>query len=56
MAVLGQNVRAGSRKVEVYSIKCFIVVLAPRPADPVSILALVGYWVANGGSTQTGLI
>lgn len=53
VAVLGQNVRAGSREVEVYSIKCFIVVLTPRPADPVSILALVRYWEENGQFTQT---
>lgn len=44
MTILGQNVRAGSREVEIYSIKCFIVVLTPWPADPISILALVRYW------------
>lgn len=43
MAVLGQNIRTGSRHVEVDSIKCFVVVLTPGPADAVSVLALIGY-------------
>ena len=56
VAVLGQNVGAGSRDVEVCSIKCLKVVLTPRPADPVSILALVRYWEGNGQLTRTRVI
>lgn len=43
MAVLGQNIRTGSRHVEIDSIKRFIVVLTPGPADAVSVLPLIRY-------------
>lgn len=43
MAVLGQNIRTGSRHVEIDSIKGFIVVLTPGPADAVSVLPLIRY-------------
>lgn len=43
MAVLGQNIRTGSRHVEIDSIKRLVVVLTPRPADAVSVLPLIRY-------------
>lgn len=47
MAVLGQNIRTGSREVEIDSIKCFIVVLTPGPADAISVLPLIRYCGEN---------
>lgn len=43
MAVLGQNIRTGSGYIEIDSIKCFIVVLTPGPADAISVLPLIRY-------------
>lgn len=53
MAVLGQNIRTGSRHIEIDSIKRFIVVLTPGPADAVSVLPLIRYC---GGKREHGSV
>lgn len=53
MAVLGQNIRTGSREVKIDSIECFVVVLTPWPADAISVLPLVSYWEENSQFIQT---